>query len=219
MTQVFRKRFAELEQQLAQVEATKRAQYSDYSGHYEAVDDELLLNWCVKARNLLSSSCGKESEHFLSFVEAEKPQAYLHNDYTVKRVKAVFLAAKEDFEGGYLASVRQLVQAELFDSELEQAKELQSSGFHVAAAVIAGVVLETTLRDLCAQSGLLTGKMDKMNADLAKAGKYNLLIQKRITALAGIRNSAAHGNASEFTKEDVSSMIGEVERFVADILS
>jgi hypothetical protein len=219
VTQAFRKRFAELVQQLAQVEATKKAQYSEYSGHYEAVDDELLLNWCVKARNLLSGACGKDSEHFLSFVKAEKPLPYLHNDYTTKRVKAVFLAAKEDFDGGYLVSIRQLVQAELLDSELEQAKELQSSGFHTAAAVVAGVILETTLRDLCTQQGIPIGKMDKMNSDLAKAGKYNLLVQKRITALAGMRNSAAHGNASDFTKDDVSSMISEVERFVADMLS
>lgn len=219
MAQIFRKRFAELEQQLTQIEATKRTQHSEYSGYYEAVDDELLLNWCVKTRNLLSNTCGRESEHFLSFVQAEKPQAYLHNDYTIKRVKAVFLAAKEDFEGGYLASIRHLVQAELFDSELEQANELLSSGYHTAAAVVAGVVLETTLRDLCTQLGLPVGKMDKMNADLAKAGKYNLLVQKRITALAGVRNSAAHGNADEFTKEDVHSMIMEVERFIAGALS
>ncbi|MDZ7919854.1 DUF4145 domain-containing protein [Rhodoferax sp.] len=219
MTQLFQKRFTELAEQLALVEATKSKKHSEFSGSYETVDDELLLNWCAKARNLLSGACGKESEHFLAFVEEEKPKAYLHNDYTTKRVKAVFLAAKEDFEGGYLASVRQLVQAELFSSELEQAKELQTSGFYMAAAVVAGVVLETTLRDLCSQMGLPIAKLDKMNADLAKAGRYNLLVQKRITALAGLRNSAAHGNASEFTKDDVSSMISEVERFVADVLS
>jgi hypothetical protein len=53
-----------------------------------------------------------------------------------------------------------------------------------AAAVIAGTVLETALRQLC---------LDRMNADLAKAGVYNSLMQKRITALAAIRNRAAHG--------------------------
>jgi hypothetical protein len=39
-----------------------------------------------------------------------------------------------------------------------------------------------------------------MNAALAKAGKYNKLMQKRITALADIRNSAAHGNFNQFTQ-------------------
>ena len=54
-----------------------------------------------------------------------------------------------------------------------------------------------------------------MNADLAKAGVYNSLMQKRITALAAIRNSAAHGKPNEFTRDDVSAMIRDVERFVA----
>jgi hypothetical protein len=66
-----------------------------------------------------------------------------------------------------------------------------------AAAVIAGTVLETALRQLC---------LDRMNADLAKAGVYNSLMQKRITALAAIRNRAAHGKPNEFTRDDVSAM-------------
>lgn len=133
-------------------------------------------------------------------------------------MKAVFLAAKEDFEGGYLLSVRSLVQAEMFDSQLEQAEELFKSGYITAAAVIAGVVLETTLRELCDRSSIAHGKLDKMNADLAKAGIYNKLTQKRITALADIRNSAAHGKPEEFTDQDVLDMIRDVTKFVADYL-
>lgn len=129
------------------------------------------------------------------------------------------MAAKEDFEGGYLNSVRNLVQAEVFDNELDQAKELLSSGYASAAAVIAGVVLETTIRNLCSDHNIPLGKLDKMNADLTKQGIYNSLIQKRITALAGIRNSAAHGKTEEFNKDDVNSMINEIERFVSSTLS
>ena len=58
-----------------------------------------------------------------------------------------------------------------------------------------------------------------MNADLTKSGQYNSLVQKKITALAAIRNSAAHGNESEFATADVKSMIEDVERLVSDWLS
>jgi hypothetical protein len=63
-----------------------------------------------------------------------------------------------------------------------------------AAAVVAGVVLETTLRKLCGDNNIAVGKLDKMNADLAKATVYDKLVQKDITWLAGIRNNAAHGD-------------------------
>lgn len=219
MTKIFRKRFDELVDQLSAVETTKRSHHSELTGQYEAVDDERLLNWRVKAKNLLTNACGKDSEHFLSFVEAEKPRAFVSNVDTLKRVKAVFYAAKEDYEGGYLQSIRSLVQADVFENELDQSRELLSSGYHAASAVVAGVVLETTLRSICAKYNIPIGKLEKMNADLTKAGHYNSPVQKKITALYAIRNSAAHGNSNAFTKEDVSLMITEVERLVTDALT
>lgn len=136
----------------------------------------------------------------------------------MKDLRAVFLAAKEDYEGGYTSSIRSLIQAEVFESEIEQSRELMSAGYRVPAAVIAGVVLETTLRQLCIDKGILTGKLDKMNSDLAKNGLYSLLVQKRIIALADIRNNAAHGHPEQFKDADVLDMISYVEKFIADHL-
>jgi hypothetical protein len=141
------------------------------------------------------------------------------NHEVLQDLKAVFLAAKEDFEKGYLISIRSIIQAEVFDSELEQAEELLTNGYITAAAVIAGVVLETGIRELCDRNSIPHGKLDKMNADLAKTGVYNKNVQKQITALAGIRNSAAHGKPEEFTEQDVSNMIKSVNTFLAEHLS
>ncbi|WP_346659246.1 hypothetical protein [Bradyrhizobium sp. CW7] len=55
-----------------------------------------------------------------------------------------------------------------------------------------------------------------MNADLAKAGAYNSIVQKRITAIAAVRNSAAHGHPETFTEADVRDMISFIERFLMD---
>lgn len=213
MIKVIKKRFSELEEQLSDVVGTMQIKHSEYSGRYEQVDDEKLLNWCVKARSLIANACGKNSDHYASFVEAEQPQQFAGNHENLKNLRAVFRAAREDFEGGYLIPLRNLVQAEIADSELDQARELHRSGYVSAAAVVAGVVLETTLRTLCDSHGIQHGKLDKMNADLTKAGQYNVLMQKRITALAAIRNSAAHGKPEEFSAADVAVMIEDVERF------
>lgn len=219
MNERLKKRFDELLSQADEVAATKQRKHSSYTGSYDHVNSDMLLGWCVKARNLLASACGRDSEHFNSFVEAEKSDFYEENPTRLSRLRAVFLAAKEDFEGGYLSSVRHLVQAEVFSTELEQASELLTSGYKSPAAVICGVVLETNLRSLCEARNLAVGKLDKMNADLAKSGQYNSLVQKRITALAAIRNSAAHGNSVEFNDRDVQSMIEEVQRLVSEWLS
>jgi Domain of unknown function (DUF4145) len=220
MTKLFEKRFTELSDQIARIESTKQIKHDKYDGtQYTEVDSESFLSWCVKARNLISNACREDSQHFKAFEKAEEVQSYQNNYDTLKRVKAVFSATKEDYEGGYITSVKKLVQAEVFDSELEQATELATAGYAAAAAVIAGAVLETTLRSLCDANSIEQGKLDKMNADLAKAGVHNVLVQKKITALAAIRNSAAHGKSNEFTKDDVMHMIVEVNRYVSNSLS
>ncbi|MHC8349823.1 hypothetical protein ACYZT7_10720 [Pseudomonas sp. RT4P38] len=60
--------------------------------------------------------------------------------------------------------------AEVFGSELEQANELLAAGYASAAAVAAGVFLETTIRNLCIDHEIEHGKLDKMNADWPKCG-------------------------------------------------
>jgi hypothetical protein len=161
-------------------------------------------------------ACGTDSEHYGQFVKSEEQKRIGSTNFSgLKELKAVFLAAKEDYEGGYMNSFRNLVQAEVFDGELDQARELLSGGYSSAAAVVAGVVLETTLRQLCTDKGIPIGKLDRMNTELAKAGTYNLLVQKRITALADIRNNAAHGHPEQFKENDVSDMISYVESFVS----
>lgn len=218
MNKKIEQRFSELEKQLQEVESTLKQSNGLY-GTIDVIDKELFTGWKVKVKNLLVTACGEKSQHFITFEKGETRGTMETNYSILKRLGAIFLAAKEDFEGGYLSSLKKLVQAEVFDTEIEQAKELLNSGYKLASAVIAGVVLETTLRDLCETISIPHGKLDKMNAQLAKAGVYNKLQQKRITAIADIRNSAAHGKPDEFSENDVESMIRDVESFLLKYLT
>jgi hypothetical protein len=57
-----------------------------------------------------------------------------------------------------------------------------------------------------------------LNNDPARSGAYARLVQKRITALADIRNNADHGRMDQFTRDDVEDMLKWVQRFAADHL-
>ncbi len=86
------------------------------------------------------------------------------------------------------------------------------------AAVVAGSVLEDGLRKLRARArGTLSAKpkLDTINVDLAKAGTYTALVPKQVTALADLRNKAAHGKWAEFISSDVQQMISQVGNFMA----
>lgn len=213
----FGRRFNELAEQAKAVESTKASRQTEYSsGIY--VDETRLLNWQVKVRHLISAVCGDDSQYFKSLVKAEDPSMFTTNHMIFQKMQAILLAAKEDYEGGYLHKLRDLIQADVFDSELEQAEALLGAGYDTAAAVIAGVVLESRLRQLCKDRNIPLGKLDKMNADLAKADVYNRLTQKQITALADLRNSAAHGEKT-YSESDITAMIRDIRSLLADRLS
>ncbi|MDC4989275.1 HEPN domain-containing protein [Acinetobacter baumannii] len=184
--------------------------FEDFPPNYQALYSE----WIIKAQNILLLACGDNSIHFTAF----KRQLSGSSD-TPKRLRQlipILNAAYDDLKNGFLITFKQIVQAEVFESELEQAKSLLESGYKNAAAVIAGVVLETAIKELCQNNGIDLEKknLNRLNEDLVKAGVYNTLQQKQILALADIRNKAAHGDYDEFTKEDVERMISDIERFL-----
>ena len=175
----------------------------------------------TEAMNIVRRVCGEASDHYQELKRLAEDEKTSGNSYYFKDCLGVLQAAQKDYDGGYLFDLRSLVAAEVIGDFIDQAEALAVEGYHVPAASLAGAVLEDTLRKMCESKGIVVPnktKIDRLNADLAKAGAYNKLIQKRITALADIRNNADHGRFDEFTKDDVADMVAWVRKFTADHL-
>jgi uncharacterized protein YozE (UPF0346 family) len=180
----------------------------------DRIDISLASQWFASALNIIERIFGKESNYFesISRYNSEYP---VFSDFSM--ALGVFKAVREDYEAGSIFDLRKLIEAELFDDFLEQSHALLEVGYYQPAAVIAGSVLEDGLRKLCIREDIdlpKKPKLDGMNSDLAKKGIYPKLTQKKITALADIRNSAAHGNWNDFTKDDVTDLIRWTRNFM-----
>jgi hypothetical protein len=178
------------------------------------VESELANQWGTSYLNLLSRVFGAQSVHYKQF-ETLFPELYLYS--RASQALGTLRAAKDDYEQGFLFDTRTLIEAEVFDDFLEQGEHLLDSGYYQPAAVVIGSVLEDSLRKLCARHEIPLSakpKLDIMNVNSTKRGVYNKLTQKRITALADIRNKAAHGEWEEFTKADVEDMLRSVRQFM-----
>ncbi|MEB6675933.1 DUF4145 domain-containing protein [Acinetobacter haemolyticus] len=125
------------------------------------------LEWKIKTKNIFLLSCGDRSIHFTEFLKAEKIQYYDTNAKLFKRLLPVLLATYDDLKNGFLISFKQIVQAEVFETELEQAKSLLENGYKNAAGVIAGVVLETAVKELCLNNNI--GLIRKSSSGLISA--------------------------------------------------
>jgi len=171
--------------------------------------------------NLIRRSCGEDSDHYNQIKQLATGKDSDNNGYYFSHCFGILEAAHKDFEAGLLFQIKSLVAAELLEDFISQAQILLDSGFYVPAASLTGAIIEDTLRKLSEKNGINVPektKIDSLNSELAKRGVYDKLIQKRITALADIRNNADHGHFDKFTKADVEDMIKWTIRFTADYL-
>jgi hypothetical protein len=108
---------------------------------------------------------------------------------------AILNSVKARFESS-LFDIRQLVQADLFDSELDASKELNKHKFTRAAGALAGVVLERHLGQVCDNHGIKVIKKNPGIADLNNALKESDVIDivqwRFIQHLGDIRNLCDH---------------------------
>ncbi len=132
----------------------------------------------------------------------------------------ILKALRSDYDAGCLQSVAELIHADLFADFMEMAEHLLDQGYKDPAAVITGSVLEEHLRKLCDKNGIIISqggkpkKADALNAELAGANVYSKLDQKNVTAWLDLRNKAAHGKYSEYTKDQVALLIQSVRDFI-----
>ena len=199
-------RLKELESKATQVTQTPEGEY----------DPKLFHEWATNVLSLLLRVFGENSPQYQNFKGHYRAASSWYSSFEICR--GVFLAAKEDYESGYLFTVRGLIKAEDSVDILEQASQLVAGGYKDPACVLAGVALEITLKELCLRNNIAQGKLETMNAGLCKQSVYNAGMQKQITAWAHWRNRAAHGEWNDYKAADVEEMIRGVTRFVADYL-
>ena len=187
----------------------------------DLLNTEAFAEFRTLSLSFLERVFGKEHPFYRDFDRQVKDISR----YMTEQGRGILKGAKQEIEGGWLFTVKGLVSAEIFSNFLDMAEYLLQEGYKDPAAVMTGSVLEEHLRQLCGKEEipvevdkggrLSPKKADLLNADLANAGTYNKLDQKAITTWLDLRNKAAHGKYSEYTKEQVDLMYQGVCNFIA----
>lgn len=126
---------------------------------------------------------------------------------------AIVFSIKRRFESS-LFDIKLLVQADLFDSELDAARELLKNKFGRAAGAIAGVVLEKHLAQVCDNHSIKITKKHPTIADFNEALKSSSVTDvpqwRFIQHLADIRNICDHNKSADPTAEQVNDLLDGV---------
>ena len=113
------------------------------------------------------------------------------------------------------------MQADLFDSEIDAARELLKNKFLRAAGAIAGVVLEKHLHQVCDDHGVKITKKNPSISDLNELLKANAIIDipqwRHIALLGDIRNLCDHNKQKEPTAQQINDLIDGTDKVLKTI--
>ena len=211
-----KKRIDQLISIAGQVLSTKRT--NDYNSYVSA---EQFNEFRSASLSFLKNTFGTEHLYYMAYnKKVNDASPYLTEDG-----RRTLKPLKNEVDGGGAFTVKGLISAEIFSNFLEMAEYLLTEGFKDPAAVMAGSVLEEHLRQLCIKNSIpiesikdgkpIPKKADLINSQLASANIYNKLDQKSITSWLDLRNKAAHGQYSEYTKEQVVFMLQGITNFIS----
>lgn len=206
--QLITKRFSELADQAARLPTQHRKDGVAF------IPIEPLRQWATSALSLIKGVFGADSPQFQNMQKLyDKTSGWVSD---MESLRGVFLAAKSDYEGGYLFSLSSQISGELLGDFVSMAKAALSDGHKDVAAVLACAALEDTLKKFAVLNGLRCEdkEMSEVVNALKAAGLVTGAQRSLLDTMPKIRNYAFHANWDKIQAPDVSSVIGYVEQFL-----
>lgn len=203
-------------------------------------------SWYNESLSVIKQLMPLRYDDFVSFYKQPKRKNYNYETYTISdylidlvctkggeyvvepisiitKFKQQFLilkSIKNRFKSS-LFDIKQLVQADMFDSEIDTAKELNKKGFHRAAGAICGVVIEKHLHGVCEARGIAISKKNPAINDYNELLKSNNVIDiptwRLIQMLGDLRNLCDHNKTEEPTKENINDLIDGTDKIIKTV--
>lgn len=195
--------------------------YDDFYGNSSDEPEERFRAFVTGALADISRIAGEKSDYYQS-IPLDKLSSPLADPRFDTPIATSVLGALEALHNavdkGYLTSLESRLCANIHDDFLAQANELLNAGYHVAAMVLAGGVLENHLHKLVTARGFTysgRGSLSKYN-DKLKNTVYPQTTWRRIQSILDVRNNAAHGNTGDVKVDDVRDALSFIQRILTD---
>lgn len=203
-------------------------------------------SWYNESLSLIKQLMPERLDDFVAYYKLPKRKEYSYETYTISDylVDLVLTRGNEyvfkpssiinKFDQQYqilksletrfessLYDVKQLLQADLFDSEIDAAKELCQKGFYRASGAICGVVIEKHLSEVCIQRNIKVSKKNPAINDYNQLLKDNDAIDtptwRFIQRLGDLRNLCDHNKNEEPTKENINDLIDGTDKIIKTV--
>lgn len=137
-----------------------------------------------------------------------------------KQQLSIVKAARSTLESSLL-NLTTILQADLFDSEIESAKALAKARYFRAAGAVCGVVIEKHLKQVCANHSLKPKKRNPTISDFNQLLKDEDVISvpdwRFIQHLTDIRNVCDHAKGKEPSKQEIDDLLAGTAKILKTI--
>lgn len=138
----------------------------------------------------------------------------------VEQQRSILFSAVERLDS-LLYDIEKILQADLFDSEIDAARELNKKGFSRASGAMAGVVLERHLATVIKAHMITVGKknpcINDYNQKLKDEGLIDISTWRFIQRLGDLRNLCDHNKGVEPKKDDIDELIAGVDKIMKTV--
>ena len=187
--------------------------FDDFVGYYKAPKRKEITYETYTISDYLIGLIRKNSYGGIAVSTTSVVQKFEQQLNIVKSLKVRFNSS--------LYNIKQLLQADIFDSELESASELCKKGFYRAAGAVCGVVIEKHLQQVIIAHSLSISKKHPTINDYNDLLKINNIIDiatfRRIQLMGDIRNECDHNKNSEPKKESVEELIDLTNKLIKNV--
>lgn len=214
---------------------------------FELSFSEGYQSWYSEAREVVRQVLPNRLDDFVSFYKSkDKRRAVEYENYTVhdylmglKRTigfdvivepkaaiskftqQLLILKSAYELIDSKLIDLTRVLQADLFDSEIDAARHLNKNGFTRAAGAMAGVVIESHLQQICDDHNIKITKKNPGINDLAQLLKDNSIVDtpqwRGIQQMADIRNLCDHKKTADPTKDQITELIDGTAKIIKTV--
>jgi hypothetical protein len=132
-------------------ELRSRSKYEDCSDRPDVETTALATLMCDTINRF-----APQNSQYVESMKAIVKRSGIENSYVIPHIAGVLSALRGAYDAGFLASVTEIIHADIFTDFVEMAEHLLSEGYKDPAAVIAGSTLEEHLRQLSVKNGIAT---------------------------------------------------------------
>jgi len=202
-------RFDELADKAKEVRST--LQVTDIAA---SVDHRKFQEWATSCLNLLQRVFGERSAHYRNFHAVYSKIINIAYQESFDKCRAIMQAAREDFQAGYQFELQGFLSYAVLEYLAKRSREFMRRGEKETACVLAGVLLESALKELCKRKGLPEQGVAQMNENLYKKGVYRVGVRQRVTDWCCMWEDMLRCYGDKYRMIDIEEMLRGVERFI-----